>query len=272
MPSSNETQQLETTDERIAPGAPACEEHAPARVGAPVIAGIALAVVLVLACVGGAVFASGSAFQASQEQEAISSQQQSSGSAEADQNQSASQESASQQGEGSQQEVTQEASAEGENAEAQTQGQEAASDAASASTQSSGSSESGAAPSGGAAPASQEPAAQQQAAATITVTLTIDSSNAHAYNSDYPSSMGSKTLTLEEGATVWDALNAMGVSVRGSSTYVRAINGLSEFDCGNSSGWMYKVNGSFPTKTCGNYVLSDGDSVLWAYTCTMGDV
>ncbi|MBE6465592.1 DUF4430 domain-containing protein [Denitrobacterium detoxificans] len=272
MPSSNDTQALEETDERIAPGAPACEEHAPARVGAPVIAGIALAVVLVLACVGGAVFASGSASQASQGQEATSTQQQSSGSAEANQEQSSSQATTSDQGENAQQEATQEASAEGEAAGDQPQEQGAASDASGASSQAAGSSESSGASSGEAAPASQEPASQQQEAATVTVTLTIDSSNAHAYNSDYPSSMGSKTLTLEEGATVWDALNAMGVSVRGSATYVRAINGLSEFDCGNSSGWMYKVNGSFPTKTCGNYVLSDGDSVLWAYTCTMGDV
>ena len=78
--------------------------------------------------------------------------------------------------------------------------------------------------------------------------------------------MGSKTLTLEEGSTVYDALCAMGVSISGSSTYVSAINGLGEFDCGQNSGWLYSVNGVYPQKSCGKYVLSSGDSIVWKYT------
>ena len=83
--------------------------------------------------------------------------------------------------------------------------------------------------------------------------------------------MGSVTLTLEEGSTVYDALCAMGVSVSGSSYYVSAINGLAEFDCGSGSGWMYSVNGVYPNMSCGKYVLSDGDEIVWVYTCDLGN-
>ena len=84
--------------------------------------------------------------------------------------------------------------------------------------------------------------------------------------------MGSATLTLAEGSTVWDALCAMGVAIGGSSTYVSSIGGLAEFACGSGSGWMYAVNGVYPNKSCGKYVLSDGDSVLWTYVISYTDV
>lgn len=83
--------------------------------------------------------------------------------------------------------------------------------------------------------------------------------------------MGSGTLTLAEGSTVYDALCALGVSVSGTSTYVSAIGGLAEFDCGSGSGWMYSVDGVYPNKACGKYVLSDGESIVWVYTCDLGN-
>ena len=78
--------------------------------------------------------------------------------------------------------------------------------------------------------------------------------------------MGSATLTLSEGSTVYDALRAMGVSVGGSSYYVSSINGLAEKACGATSGWTYSVNGVFPNKACGRYVLTGGESVRWVYS------
>lgn len=100
----------------------------------------------------------------------------------------------------------------------------------------------------------------------IAVQCSIDSSRA----SGYGASMGSGSVTLEEGATAYDALCAMGVSVGGNSTYVSSINGLAEKTNGAMSGWMYSVNGVFPNKACGKYVLSDGDVVEWVYTCNLG--
>lgn len=77
------------------------------------------------------------------------------------------------------------------------------------------------------------------------------------------------TVTLSIGANVYDALVATGASVNARSTtygtYVAAIDGLAEKEHGSMSGWVYAVNGVEPNTACSNYVLSDGDSVVWTY-------
>ncbi len=55
-----------------------------------------------------------------------------------------------------------------------------------------------------------------------------------------------------------------------NSAYIEGINNLYEFDCGELSGWMYKVNGWFPNYGCSRYALKDGDVVEWVYTCNLG--
>lgn len=55
-----------------------------------------------------------------------------------------------------------------------------------------------------------------------------------------------------------------------NSAYIEGINNLYEFDCGDLSGWMYKVNDWFPNYGCSRYALKDGDSVEWVYTCELG--
>ena len=55
-----------------------------------------------------------------------------------------------------------------------------------------------------------------------------------------------------------------------NSAYIEGINNLYEFDCGNLSGWMYKVNGWFPNYGCSRYGLKEGDVVEWVYTCNLG--
>ena len=54
------------------------------------------------------------------------------------------------------------------------------------------------------------------------------------------------------------------------SYYIEGINYLYEFDGGNLSGWMYKVNDWFPNYGCSSYFLSDGDVIEWVYTCDLG--
>ena len=97
----------------------------------------------------------------------------------------------------------------------------------------------------------------------ITVTVSVTSSAV-----GNPVSSGG-TFTFNEGATAYDALCALGLSVNahGSSygTYVAAIGGLAEKEHGGTSGWMYSVNGVTPNTACSNYVLSNGDSVVWYY-------
>ena len=97
----------------------------------------------------------------------------------------------------------------------------------------------------------------------VTVTVAVTSSAV-----GNPVSAGG-TYTFNEGATVYDALCALGLSVNahGSSygTYVAAIGGLAEKEHGGTSGWMYSVNGVAPNTACSNYVLHNGDSVVWYY-------
>ena len=97
----------------------------------------------------------------------------------------------------------------------------------------------------------------------VTVTVSVTSSAV-----GNPVSSGG-TFIFNEGATVYDALCALGLSVNahGSSygTYVSAIGGLAEKQYGGTSGWMYSVNGTTPMTACSNYVLSNGDNVVWYY-------
>ena len=55
-----------------------------------------------------------------------------------------------------------------------------------------------------------------------------------------------------------------------NSAYIEGIHNLYEFDVGNLSGWMYKVNDWFPNYGCSRYALKDGDVIEWVYTCDLG--
>lgn len=84
-------------------------------------------------------------------------------------------------------------------------------------------------------------------------------------------------VEFTEGETVFDVLKracaAYGIQLEYSWTpmynsyYVEGIHNLYEFDCGSQSGWMYQVNGWFPNYGCSAYSVSDGDSIVWCYTC-----
>ena len=114
---------------------------------------------------------------------------------------------------------------------------------------------------GGSAPSGGQSGSQESGYVTVTVSVTSSAVG-------NPVSSGG-TFTFNEGATVYDALCALGLSVsaHGSSygTYVSAIGGLAEKQYGGTSGWMYSVNGTTPMTACSNYVLSNGDNVVWYY-------
>lgn len=119
----------------------------------------------------------------------------------------------------------------------------------------------GSASNGGNASAGNQGGSQQPGYVTVMVSVTSSAVG-------NPVSSGG-TFTFNEGATVYDALCALGLSVNahGSSygTYVAAIGGLAEKEHGATSGWMYSVNGVAPNTACSNYVLSNGDRVVWYY-------
>lgn len=92
--------------------------------------------------------------------------------------------------------------------------------------------------------------------------------------------LGTVSVELQEGDTVFDVLQRVtkqyGIALEFSvspvynTAYIEGIGNLYERDCGTGSGWLYAVNGSFPSVGCSDYTLSDGDSIAWLYTCEMG--
>ncbi len=83
----------------------------------------------------------------------------------------------------------------------------------------------------------------------------------------------STELPVCDGDTVYDALIrtakkyelVIGTDGAGDFAYVKSINGISELQYGDLSGWTYKVNGKSPSVGCGSYKLSDGDSIEFIY-------
>lgn len=55
-----------------------------------------------------------------------------------------------------------------------------------------------------------------------------------------------------------------------NARYIEGIANLYEFDCGELSGWMYTVNGSFPGYGCSKFSVSANDVIEWMYTCDLG--
>lgn len=137
------------------------------------------------------------------------------------------------------------------------------SSASDGSSSSAGSTTGGGSASNGGGASTGDQGGSQQPSHVVTVTVSVTSSSV-----GNPVSSGG-TFTFNEGATPYDALCALGLSInaRPSSygTYVAAIGGLAEKEHGGTSGWMYSVNGITPNTACSNYVLSNGDNVVWYY-------
>ena len=81
----------------------------------------------------------------------------------------------------------------------------------------------------------------------------------------------SKTkITLDKGSCVIDAIEKAlilnGVSYTKEDNYISEVKGLAEFDNGSVSGWMYMLNGKYPTNGIDEQKLSDGDTIIFHYT------
>lgn len=89
-----------------------------------------------------------------------------------------------------------------------------------------------------------------------------------------------QTVTFYEGESVFNVLQREMKKAKihmefsntpiYNSAYIEGIHNLYEFDCGELSGWMYKVNNWFPNYGCSRYALKDGDVIEWVYTCDLG--
>lgn len=151
----------------------------------------------------------------------------------------------------------------GDKSGSQNSGSTGGSSASDGSSSSAGSTTGGGSASNGGGASTGDQGGSQQPSHVVTVTVSVTSSAV-----GNPVSSGG-TFTFNEGATPYDALCALGLSInaRPSSygTYVAAIGGLAEKEHGGTSGWMYSVNGETPNTACSNYILKNGDTVVWYY-------
>ena len=118
----------------------------------------------------------------------------------------------------------------------------------------------------------------------ITVSVTIKGDSKHGTTSS-PHGLargGLTTWASESGVeadtaeTVWDVLQRVakkhGITFTADSNnsygtvYIRAVNGLGEFDNGKNSGWMYTVNGTHPEVGVAAKYLKNGDNIVLHYT------
>ena len=87
---------------------------------------------------------------------------------------------------------------------------------------------------------------------------------------------------LSDKDSVWDVLlratkeHKIQIEYQGAneniynSVYVEGINHLYEFSAGPLSGWMYRVNGTYPNYGASQYKLKEGDVIEWHYTVDLG--
>lgn len=113
---------------------------------------------------------------------------------------------------------------------------------------------------------------------TISCSVLADESDLPDYLPDDGVILPETTFAINEGETVYDILLEASkrcdirIDNRGGahSAYIAGIGFLYEFDYGELSGWMFRVNGAFPEVGCQSYVLHDGDRIEWLYTREIG--
>lgn len=119
------------------------------------------------------------------------------------------------------------------------------------------------------------------AVGTVTITVRCDSLKDDDIPDTIPDDciiLDETTFAVAEGDTVYDILIEASkrcnfqVDNRGAagSAYIAGIEYLYEFDYGDLSGWMYRVDGEFPDVGCQSYQLHGGEKIEWLYTKNIG--
>lgn len=89
-----------------------------------------------------------------------------------------------------------------------------------------------------------------------------------------------KTLYVAEDSTVFEILcevcrtESIQLDYEKNSVYglayIKGIDSIYEYDHGDLSGWMYRVNGELPNIGCGYFKVKDGDTVEILYSTNIG--
>lgn len=121
---------------------------------------------------------------------------------------------------------------------------------------------------------------KEKAVGTVTIQIRCDVIT--EFDSEYIPKDGTilpeTEFDIEDGDTVYDILveavkkYSIHIETTGPKNivYVNGINHLYEFDYGDLSGWIYRVNGEIVSVGCGQCILKDGDKIDWSYTRNLG--
>lgn len=92
--------------------------------------------------------------------------------------------------------------------------------------------------------------------------------------------LGKTAIDFSDGESAFDLLKRVcrdkdihlefSITPGYGSAYIEGIGNLYEFDCGERSGWLYRVNGQIPDVACSSYTLQAGDAVEFLYSCDWG--
>lgn len=104
---------------------------------------------------------------------------------------------------------------------------------------------------------------------TVTISIKISSS-------EIP--LSATEVEIQDGDKVLDVLNRVtkekgihrDVTGSGSRAYVAGLANVYEFDRGQGSGWMYRINGVFPDRGVGAVPVLPGDRIEFLYTLDLG--
>ena len=123
---------------------------------------------------------------------------------------------------------------------------------------------------------STEPGGNNEDTTRKTVTISVDKKT---INKGYV--INPVTVEIENGDSVWDVtkreIEKRGISMTYEnnssygSVYVKSIDGDGEFDHGQNSGWMYCVDGVYPSYGSSSFKLNGGENVQWRYTKNLGE-
>jgi len=106
-----------------------------------------------------------------------------------------------------------------------------------------------------------------------TVTVSVTDPNARAGQRGV--FLPSVRKEINPGETAYSLLRRVGLNIVSTGAapatmYVVSIDGWGEFSDGALSGWMYAVNGVFPSFSAGLFELNCGDDLRWLFTRDLG--
>lgn len=114
-------------------------------------------------------------------------------------------------------------------------------------------------------------AADELSVSSINVSISIIDGDGDDITAEDFTPVEEAPFTVEEGTNVLDATQIYCVSndipfeIGPSGDYITSLNGLTEKDYSDSTGWIFKVNGESGSLGADEEILENGDKISWEF-------